>query len=430
LATAQNDALFSGGLFLGALRIRNQTGLIDHQNQIVTDDIENKYRTENSMLLDLNSGILIIGFAQGIFLAVSIGLHKQGPVKANRFLALLLLAFTVALSVHFLSVTQLWKIYFLYYILASSVMFMFGPLIYFYVRQLTLPQTNFSQGQLTHFIPVIMNLILFFPLLQLPNLEIVASLDKPLDSGAGSLLLPILKVSSVSIYTLLSLRLWFLHFQRIRQHFSDLDKKSLLWLRNLLVGFLSFEIIFAGTLIFGIDLSQIPGEIDTLLSVILILLIFMTGFHGLQQPEIFRGLSSAETVTFKAEIEPTRIVDEKYKSSNLNEQDKRIIDAALKKLVLQDKVFFERFLDLRMLAEKVKVTPHQLSQYLNEVMKLSFYDFINQHRVEAAKIALCNSRQAILDIALIVGFNNKATFNKSFKKYTGMTPSQYRSENQ
>jgi AraC-like DNA-binding protein len=183
-------------------------------------------------------------------------------------------------------------------------------------------------------------------------------------------------------------------------------------------------------LIFGIDLSQIPGEIDTLLSVILILLIFMTGFHGLQQPEIFRGLSSAETVTFKAEIEPTRIVDEKYKSSNLNEQDKRIIDAALKKLVLQDKVFFERFLDLRMLAEKVKVTPHQLSQYLNEVMKLSFYDFINQHRVEAAKISLCNSRQAILDIALIVGFNNKATFNKSFKKYTGMTPSQYRSENQ
>ena len=95
-------------------------------------------------------------------------------------------------------------------------------------------------------------------------------------------------------------------------------------------------------------------------------------------------------------------------------------------IVLKNRTFGEA----PMLAEKVKVTPHQLSQYLNEVMKLSFYDFINQHRVEAAKISLCNSRQAILDIALIVGFNNKATFNKSFKKYTGMTPSQYRSENQ
>jgi len=60
------------------------------------------------MTLDLNSGMLIIGMAQGLFLACALLMHRKGPRVANRFLALLMLAFSLALLTHLLTVTGLW----------------------------------------------------------------------------------------------------------------------------------------------------------------------------------------------------------------------------------------------------------------------------------------------------------------------------------
>jgi AraC-like DNA-binding protein len=52
---------------------------------------------------------------------------------------------------------------------------------------------------------------------------------------------------------------------------------------------------------------------------------------------------------------------------------------------------------------------------------------INSYRVNEAKALLINEPQdTILDIAYAAGFNSKASFNRIFKKVTGMTPSEYR----
>ncbi len=60
-------------------------------------------------------------------------------------------------------------------------------------------------------------------------------------------------------------------------------------------------------------------------------------------------------------------------------------------------------------------------------MGTSFYDYINRLRIEAAKEQLLREKGVpIIDIALEVGFNNKATFYKAFKKYVRSTPSQFR----
>lgn len=62
---------------------------------------------------------------------------------------------------------------------------------------------------------------------------------------------------------------------------------------------------------------------------------------------------------------------------------------------------------------------------------MHFFDFVNSYRVEAAKALIkteeINRKYTIEYIAAKSGFNSKSTFNAAFKKFTGMTPSQFRS---
>jgi YesN/AraC family two-component response regulator len=58
---------------------------------------------------------------------------------------------------------------------------------------------------------------------------------------------------------------------------------------------------------------------------------------------------------------------------------------------------------------------------------MSFTDFINSYRVEAAKCALLSQEnRKIIHVAYDTGFNNKVSFNNAFKKFTGLSPSQFR----
>lgn len=378
------------------------------------------------MQLDLNSGILLIGIVQGLFLSFSIALHKQGPRKANLFLIILLLSFVLALTVHFLNITELWKSYLSFFVVSSSVVFLFGPSLYLYVALLTQTEKQLSWWHLAHLIPIAVNLIMFLPLFSLSDAELINGIERGRSTGNASMLLPMLKAGLVTCYTIAAYILLVKHFKRMKANFSDLDKISLHWLRNLILGFITFEVLLGSALVFKLDFSQIPGQLDTILSLILIGLIFMTGFKGLQQPEIFSG--RRQLLSGQSNLETTQ--NKKYQVSNINRADYQRIEQALKVLFDQESVYLDRFLDLRMLSEKANITTHQLSQFLNEHLGTSFYDYINRHRIEAAKRHLIASNSAILDIALEVGFNNKATFNKAFKKYTQITPTQFRKQNQ
>ncbi|MFA8436978.1 MAG: helix-turn-helix domain-containing protein, partial [Marinifilaceae bacterium] len=66
---------------------------------------------------------------------------------------------------------------------------------------------------------------------------------------------------------------------------------------------------------------------------------------------------------------------------------------------------------------------------INQGHGLNFNDYINQFRVEEFKRLLQDpqfSKETLLAVAFEAGFNSKTTFNTAFKKFTGMTPSEYR----
>ncbi len=79
-------------------------------------------------------------------------------------------------------------------------------------------------------------------------------------------------------------------------------------------------------------------------------------------------------------------------------------------------------------AKAVYVNPSYLSRIFNKEVQTSFTAYLNQYRIEKSKELLANQNINIVDVCLLVGFENQSYYNKVFKKIEGGTPSQYRRE--
>jgi AraC-like DNA-binding protein len=103
---------------------------------------------------------------------------------------------------------------------------------------------------------------------------------------------------------------------------------------------------------------------------------------------------------------------------------KGMIMAVSKEALFRDEKF-----SLEGLALRMGLSPHQVSELLNDRMRISFRDFINGFRVDKAKeILTTRPDMKVLAVALEVGFGNKTSFNEAFKRREGKTPSDYRAE--
>ena len=93
-----------------------------------------------------------------------------------------------------------------------------------------------------------------------------------------------------------------------------------------------------------------------------------------------------------------------------------------------NKPFIDPEITLKKLSEQVDIPFRYLSQIINENLHKNFYDFINNYRIEEAKKLLSDPgcKKTILEILYQIGFNSKSSFNTSFKKNTGLTPTQFR----
>ena len=81
------------------------------------------------------------------------------------------------------------------------------------------------------------------------------------------------------------------------------------------------------------------------------------------------------------------------------------------------------------LAKELNMSSQRLSQFLNDNMGKSFSGFINEHRINAAKkMLLQDNRYTAETIGYECGFNSKSTFFTTFKKLTGHTPANFKSQ--
>lgn len=98
-------------------------------------------------------------------------------------------------------------------------------------------------------------------------------------------------------------------------------------------------------------------------------------------------------------------------------------------LVEKEKIYMDENLSLSSVAEQLNISTNYLSQLINSLSGCSFPDFINRYRVEEAKSCLVHpdfTNYTITAIGLESGFNSKSAFYSAFKKYTDITPTEYR----
>lgn len=90
--------------------------------------------------------------------------------------------------------------------------------------------------------------------------------------------------------------------------------------------------------------------------------------------------------------------------------------------------FLQLRYSIRSLANDIQVQSYVLSAYLNQEKKLRFTDYLNQFRIQYCENLLQEGYATDLNmkgLALICGFQNRNSLTSAFKKFTGLTPSDY-----
>jgi len=119
----------------------------------------------------------------------------------------------------------------------------------------------------------------------------------------------------------------------------------------------------------------------------------------------------------------------RYENSLPESVDVKIVMARLKELLEVEKIFRDDELSLSKLSAILKITSHQLSQIINKKTGMNFRGYMNSYRIEEAKrLLLTEPDMSILEIAFSVGFNSKPTFNALFLRETGLTPRDYKKQ--
>ena len=348
-------------------------------------------------------------------MALILSLKHKGNKTANRILAVILFYISFAIVFHSLSHARILPFLTTHTIILGIASVIISPLLYYYVIALTSYHFRFTGRDLRHLLPfvfcILLGIIFLFSELDFVKLEFVDA----------NLFHEVISVISILVYTvyILMANLKLLDYSRaIKENFSNLERINLIWLR-LLVLLLTLFLVFAAVL----DLVFKIRNWDYIWLASCIIIYFISYF-GLVQPAIFSG----PRVEWSGLIQGK---NKKYLKSSLTEE---LADRYLKLLnsVMDEKNrYLDSDLSLSKLADELGISIHHLSQIINEKLKTNFYDFINSNRIKEAKKRLTDPQNSHLSIASVgydVGFNSISAFNTAFKKFTGLTPIQYKNQ--
>lgn len=204
---------------------------------------------------------------------------------------------------------------------------------------------------------------------------------------------------------------------RIRQLYSDVEKRDLRWVDVVMVVLVLVWAAGAWTLA---DDNLAGGTFvveELLLVLIAVGLLVLNAFAPVTPPDPDIAAAAAED-----EDEP----DPKYARSALTSGHAKKLAARLETAMRDDALYLDPNLSLQKLSHHVGAVPNHVSQTLNQEIGASFFDYVARWRIEASKPLITAGDASVLTVALEVGFNSRSAFYKAFKRDTGMTPKGYR----
>lgn len=296
-----------------------------------------------------------------------------------------------------------------------------APLLYLYVKSITVSNFKFNKKHFYHFIPFIIYFVyrIFLVIYDANQPGYNSTQNGVIMSGFHNhyveFIYVILTTVQMAIYLSLTIRVYLQYRKKIQQFFSNTYQLELNWLRNFL-----FIYTFLFVYSFG---ETIINE-------------FVTPLHWTQKwwyhflsglAIVYIGIKGYFTETEKL----TDVAFNNFKPLQLYTPKENNYSSDIQKIenyFTNEKPYLNANLSLSQLAEKMGYSSNQLSEIINSGFHKNFNDFINEYRVKAVKLALDDgqhNQKSLVGIAMDCGFNSKPTFNRVFKKLAGTSPTQY-----
>jgi AraC-like DNA-binding protein len=369
--------------------------------------------------------IILSGILQCIILGIILLLYRKGKRTSNCLIGLFILLCSLHFAWNLVIDTNLGDVFKQLFWFPYSYLLALGPLIYFYTKSLTQHDFKFGSAGLTHFVPVVVELFV-----QLYFIREGIAGDKVHYDITGFIEFRIVQLAaaaiSIIVYGKNSLKLIRQHEAAMAENFSNQRDVTLSWLyrlvkylRLLWIFWLVFDVSFILFLQFQMHFLSIYMVLYTLLG----LATYSTYWIGMQ------AFVKAGVLI---EMVPAQVPPEKSNVySRLAESDLKNYAEALNTLLQKERLYLHETLSLRILAQRLNIEPNLVSHVLNSVLHKSFYDYVNEFRIEEVKRKIedpAYRHLKIVEVAYECGFNSKATFNRVFKKLTGKSPSDFRKE--
>lgn len=387
--------------------------------------------------------IYLLGAIHGGILALVLAQKDENKLP-NKILASMMIVFSVDLSLAALQLFGLLKQYTFLIGIDYPVTLLYGPLLYLYVKTMRDGRSILDQYDYLHFIPFCLLVLYMLPFYMEPGWTKINFLANPESVSAPYKLDMInhLKITHVLIYIGGVIYMINLYRKKIKNSFSNIEKVKLNWLQY----FIGWAVFVAGI---GAVINFLPTSSPNILigmgegiynNVTLLsttLFVYGIGYMGLYQPEVFtREMEKDISGNIQSNSNRAVKVDEQreqYQKSGLDKREAQRYAEKLYKTMEEKKLYRNSDLKLSDLAEELDISSHNLTEVINSYIGKNFYDFVNSYRIEEVKRNITGPGSkdlTLLAVGLNAGFNSKSTFNAVFKKQTGMTPSQFRKQQQ
>ncbi len=360
---------------------------------------------------------------------------------ANRFLGLLMFIYSLLLVQMLLTDLDYNQKFPHLFFAFLGLPFLISPLHYLYAKSLINFSRHMNKLDWLHFLPFAIIELYFLQFIFQTNSNAVILDERPQILGVPVhfIIYNWIIIFQGMTYLILTIILINKYSSNIKDVFSNIEKIKLNWLKIItfmVIFVLTFFMIENLLMIFDVQLSYH----FSLTSLLYAILVYVLGYIGLSKSEIFSAPElaiSMNQMQIDEKFNATNFsnakddLSPKYEKSGLNPQKAEEYLKSLLKLMEEEKPYRDSELTLPKLAEKLNITPHNLSEVINTRLNQNFFDFINHYRVEEVKRALKDPEKqhlTILSIAFDAGFNSKTAFNTVFKKHTGVTPSEFRSK--
>lgn len=348
-------------------------------------------------------------------------LYKNKKNISNLLLASFFICQFLSISNHFISNQEDFFLAIsphLFYI-GQPFPWLWAPLFYLYVKSLFFSDFRLSIKQVLHFLPFIaffLYVLIYFHF-QSPDEKGILIKEKQLRSFGFIFINNLLITLQIAGYLVVVFLMQYKYKKELKNKQSNINPNQITWLNIFIYGYL---IAFLITTLCRIGLYVNVGLKDLFVFVsffsffVYFILLFL---KAITNPEIF----------FKIEEK------QESKTHSIPKQEAYFLLKQVNDFMIYHEPFLNPDLSLKQLAIKLKTPERLLSGVINQYRNQNFYDFINSYRIEKAKKLLVediSKKKTIQEILYDSGFNSKSTFNLAFKKYTGITPTEFKKNHQ